>query len=572
MDAFAATCEAIASTASRLEKVRIAAEWLASLDDRSFGVGAVFLSGTAFPRVDQRRLSIGGALLVRASVQLTGWDEETVRACARVTGDLGEAMGLLAPGHVRPEPFGVLAAREAFEGLSLARSPAHKLELFVATARRLTPRAVKYLAKIATGTLRIGLLEKQVEEAIALATGRSKEAVRAANVRSGDLEAVALAARADRLEEVQVNLFHPIDFMLAAPLTSADDLEDPSQWWAERKLDGIRAQAHVEEGRVALFSRGLGDVTASFPDVVERLRTLPGPAVLDGELLATEGERALPFVVLQRRLSRKTPSRELLEAVPVAFVAWDLLHDRSGLLFEAPLEARRARLEALLPAGSEGVRLSPLFAPEGHEDVERLFREAREAGDEGLILKRRGSLYEPGRRGQAWVKLKRALGTLDVVITSAEQGHGRRSTTLSDYTFAVRSGEGFVNVGKAYSGLTDEEVRRLSRLLQQLTIERYGRVRVVRPELVLEVAFDTVQKSARHRSGYALRFPRIVRWRSDKQPHEADTLERVEELYRAALNTGRIAPATAPTTPPPLRTQRVDDLPLFGKVGKESED
>lgn len=571
MDAFAATCEAIAATSSRLEKVRLASEYLASLGD-DIGVGACFLSAAPFPRVDARRTQVGVALLLRTGVALTGWDAEVVRSCVHATGDIAEAIGLLAVDHVQPEPFSLKQARLVFDDLAHAREQARKLELLLDALRRMTPRAVKAFLSMLVGELRIGLQEKQVEEAIALATGQPKEAVRAANVRSGDIESVALAARQGTLGEVRANLFHPIDFMLASPLAAVEDVADPSQYLVEHKFDGIRAQVHVGGGRVAVFSRGLGDVTASFPEVSGALRGLRGPLVLDGEIVAVEGGRTLPFVLLQKRLSRRAPSAELQREIAVAFIAYDLLHDTDGLAFERPIEVRREALARVVrEAEAPQIRLSHVHEVRDRDAVERLFEAARESGDEGLVLKRRGSTYEPGRRGSAWLKLKRALGTLDVVITAAEQGHGQRASMLSDYTFAVRDGDLLVNVGKAYTGLTDEEIVLLTRRLQALTLERFGHVRIVRPEIVLEVAFDTVQKSSRHKSGYALRFPRIVRMRDDKFVHEIDTLQRVAEIYERSINTGRVASVTMP--PPVRKPSRepgtVDDLPLFASLAKE---
>jgi DNA ligase-1 len=565
MDAFAAACESIASTSSRLEKVRLAAEYLKTLDDESIGIGACFLSGLAFSRVDPRRARAGHALVMRAATSLTGWDAHIIGACGRAAGDMSEAIGLLAVDHPPEGLASVCDARNVFDALARASSQERKLEILLDALRRLTPRGVKYFLKLLVGGLRIGLLEKQVEEAIALATGRTKEEVGDARVRSGDVELVARSARAGTLASVEANLFHPVDFMLASPVLTAHDVEAPETYLIERKLDGIRAQAHIGGGRVVLFSRGMGDVTSAFPEIVSALRGVRGPVVMDGELLAMEGERALPFLLLQRRLSRKAPSAELLAEIQVCFVGYDLIHDPEGLLFDLPIEERQSRLGAIITEiSSPKIRLSKAVVVPDVASIERLFEEARDAGDEGLVLKKRGSVYEPGKRGQTWLKLKRALGTLDVVITGAEQGHGQRASMLSDYTFAVRDGDQYVNVGKAYSGLTDEEIRSLTRRLQELTLERFGRVRLMRPEIVLEVAFDVVQKSNRHKSGYALRFPRIVRLRPDKLPHEVDTLERVRQLYEATINTGRVAPKPPPPAPPPRGS--VDDLPLFARV------
>jgi DNA ligase-1 len=239
----------------------------------------------------------------------------------------------------------------------------------------------------------------------------------------------------------------------------------------------------------------------------------------------------MSFNVLQQRIARKKLTPEVMAEVPVAFVAYDLLYLDGGMVAEVEIEERRGLL-----AGVAEAERHPLYlAAETIDGVDRLFAESRERGNEGLILKRKGSLYEAGKRSGAWLKLKRPYATLDVVVTAAEQGHGRRAIWLSDYTFGVRDGERFVNVGKAYSGLTDAEIRELTRIFRAAAIERFGRVVLVQPEVVLEVAFDLIQKSSRHKGGYALRFPRIVRWRRDKTPAEADTLERVRELYEASL-------------------------------------
>ncbi len=217
------------------------------------------------------------------------------------------------------------------------------------------------------------------------------------------------------------------------------------------------------------------------------------------------------------------------------FMAYDLLLRNGEALFSEPYEVRRQQLRTLFAGCGLPLLLSPQHEAPTHTRIDQLFAEARQRGNEGLLLKRKQSLYEPGKRSGAWQKLKRPYGTLDVVITSAEQGSGRRATVFSDYTFAVKSREGFVNIGKAYSGLTDTEVKDLTRILRAASTDRFGPVMVVKPEVVLEVAFDGVQKSARHKSGYALRFPRILRWRRDKKPEDCDDLARVEELYQASL-------------------------------------
>mgnify|MGYP005845105379 CR=1 FL=1 len=521
MDRLAATCERVASDSSRLKKVALLAGYFRTLGDEDLARAVRFLCC-------RERVSAGHATLRAAAMAATGWDLETLRICHREVGDTGETIALLLAGCPGDLPLPLAEAETIYAALSAARTAAAKTELLRQVFTRRRPQAVKYFVKIITGNLRIGLQEKMVEEAVAQASGVSHEAVRQANNRAGDLPRVALACRRGGLHAVEARLFHPMDFMLAKPLDSLMDFAEPGQWWAEDKYDGIRSQVHCENGRVRIYTRGFEDATASFPEVVLAMRKLGGAAVIDGEILGWKDGRPLPFNVLQQRIARKKLTPGVMEEVPAALMAYDLMY-RGTLVLDLPIEERRRLLDEL------PVMRSPLHSPSSIEEVERLFSEARERGNEGLVLKRRGSLYEAGRRSGAWLKLKRPYATLDVVITAAEQGHGRRAAVLSDYTFGVRSGEGYVNVGKAYSGLTGEEIRELTRRLRAAASDRFGRVFLVRPEIVLEVAFDGVRKSPRHKSGFALRFPRIVRWRRDKKPAECDTIERVEELYEASL-------------------------------------
>ena len=386
-----------------------------------------------------------------------------------------------------------------------------------------------------TRGLRIGLMERQVEEAVAAACGVPNDAVRDANNRLGDLARVALAARRGELAAIEARLFHPMDFMLAKPLDRLEQLANPNEWLIEDKYDGIRSQVHFDSGRVAIFSRGMEDVTAAFPELTRVLAALPGGGLIDGEILAWRDGRAQNFNILQQRLARKQVKATLMAEIPVVFMAYDLLLRDGELLLSQPFRERRVRLAQLFSGQSAPLLLSSQTIAASHAEIDRLFLNARERGNEGLLLKRPDSVYEPGKRTGAWQKLKRPYGTLDVVITAAEQGNGRRAIYFSDYTFAVRANGGFVNVGKAYSGLTDDEVRDLTKLLRSASTDKFGRVILVKPAIVLEVAFDGVQKSARHKSGYALRFPRILRWRKDKTPEECDDLGRVEALYQASL-------------------------------------
>jgi len=532
MDALAAIAERVASRNSRLEKIRCIAGYLSSLSDEDLPRALRFLSGRPFGPRDARRLAVGHASLREAVVAAGGWDPETVRLCIREVGDIGEAVSLLMRGKTEGQPLSLGEAERLYAELARSRRAEQKENLLRECFLRYRPLALKYFVKVITGDLRIGLQAKMLEEAVALAAGADPAEVRQAVRRTGDLAETALAARRGELEQISPHLFRPVDFMLARPIASAAEIPDPENWLIEDKYDGIRAQAHVADGRAALFSRGFAEVTAAFPELVAALERLLGSAILDGEIVAWRGGRVLPFSALQQRLARKEVPLFLPLETPAAFIAYDLLLRDGRELLDRPIEERRVELERLLAAAGEPLLVAPQFTVAGRDELERLFEQARARGNEGLVLKRRGSRYEAGRRGGAWLKWKRPLATLDVVITAAEQGHGKRAGVLSDYTFAVRAGDRFVNVGKAYSGLTDEEIRELTERLRELAVARAGPLLIVRPEIVLEVAFNGVQKSARHDSGFALRFPRIVRWRRDKRPDQTDDLDRVREIYR----------------------------------------
>jgi DNA ligase-1 len=339
--------------------------------------------------------------------------------------------------------------------------------------------------------------------------------------------------------------FHPIGFMLATPVETVDELFDAkqTQFLVEEKYDGIRAQIHKHGSRVKIFSRTLDEVT-EFPELIAPIAALPGEFILDGEILAWQGAHPLPFTELQKRLGRKTAQIALWDQheIPVKFVAFDLLYRDAELLLDSPLRERRARLATLFSFPHESaVQLATAKLCVSSESVADAFRDSLAAGHEGIVAKDPQSLYTPGRRGGNWFKLKEPFATLDVVVTAVEYGHGKRHGVLSDYTFAVRSGEQLLNIGKAYSGLTDAEIAEYTEYFLRHTIEDQGFRRVVEPTVVIEVAFNNMQKSDRHASGYALRFPRIVRFRPDKPVSEIDTLERVAELYAAQ----RTLPSTA---------------------------
>ncbi|WP_051670153.1 cisplatin damage response ATP-dependent DNA ligase [Bryobacter aggregatus] len=528
MDRMAEVLDRVANTSSRNRKVNALATWLRELDDEDLGRATLFLAGG-------RKLSIGGSLLREAALAVANIDLELFRVCHRAVGDTSETISLLLYGKTKEEPLSLAEAEVIYTRLASSRKSAEKVNELRAALARMKPLTVKYFLKVITGNFRIGLQAKMVEEAVAQANGVSLAAVRDANNRTGDLAKVALVARHGDLATLEARLFHPMEFMLARPLDEIHDLPEPTSWYVEDKYDGIRSQVHFEQGRVHIFTRGLEDTTAAFPEIALAFAHLGGSGIVDGELLAWRNGRALNFTVMQQRIARKKVTEAMLAEIPVWFIGYDLIYRDRELLLDQPIEVRRRKLEDLLTGLPAPLMLSPQRRLRSLEDVEQSFLKARADGNEGLLLKREGSLYEAAKRSANWYKVKRPYATLDVVVTAAEQGNGRRATMLSDYTFAVRDGDRYLNVGKAYSGLTDEEIRELTKLFRSIVKERFSRVLLVEPRVILEVAFDGIQKSPRHKSGYALRFPRILRWRQDKPLAEIDTLERVKELYERSL-------------------------------------
>ena len=394
--------------------------------------------------------------------------------------------------------------------------------------------------KLLSGDLRIGLREGLVEDAIARVFGKSLEDVAYANMLLGDIGETATRARAGELRDISMRLFHPIKFMLATPAADLTDIARtmPEAFLVEDKFDGIRAQAHVEAGRVAIYSRTMDEITHRFPELVGPLQSLKTDVIIDGEIVPANGEVILPFSELQKRLGRKNVGTQLLTAVPVVLVAYDLLYAGGKVLIDQPLSERRHLLGQIVPdQGPLRMSRGKLLQDAAMLDDE--FDLARARGNEGLMIKSPESAYKPGRRGRDWLKLKRAIATLDVAVTAVEVGHGKRRNLLSDYTFAVRRSaedDELLNIGKAYSGLTDRELMELTEWFKNHTLQEFahGRVRVVEPTIVIEVTFDRVQPSKRHKSGYALRFPRILRLRPDKKTTDIDTLETVRRLVEAS--------------------------------------
>jgi DNA ligase-1 len=584
----AQACERIAATTKKLEKTGIVAEYLKSRAVEETAVSAVFLSGRAFPAWEETTLQVGGRLLWRVVEEVAGKDEGELTAAYRRHGDLGAVAGEVLVSRTG-QGLGILEVSQTFRQIAAARGPAGKTAMVRELLARATPREAKYIVKIMTGDLRIGLKESLVEEAIARAFEVTAKEVQRANMLLGDIGETLRLAAEGRVTDATMRLFHPLGFMLASPIESAEEgLSYFADAVVEDKYDGIRAQAHVSNGEVKFFSRTRDEITESFPELPDALAGLPQDAILDGEIVAWEYPaevagpqqlvdeaaseasetkamnlgRARPFSVLQQRLGRKKVSERMLRETPVAYLVFDVLYAEGELMMDRPLGERARALDELIKKkelshrgyreaqrkiGAQGklrfgneeecplrqVIRAPAFRASSTEQLEELFVAAQARGNEGLMIKDLNSPYTPGKRGKSWLKMKRELATLDAVVTAVEYGHGKRIGVLSDYTFAVwdTNKDRLVNIGKAYSGLTDAEIAEMTKWFLEHTIEDQGFRLVVEPKIVLEVAFNNMMQSDRHESGYALRFPRIVRLRPDKSAEEADTIGRVREIH-----------------------------------------
>jgi DNA ligase-1 len=537
--AFAQTAEAVAGTTSKLRKRDLLAAYLRSLPPDDVPIAATFFAGRPLPG-SADKLGLGWVQQTQALAAASGADEQALHEAYLRHSDFGDAAAeLLERRPISGPQLSLAQVDAAFRAMSETGTAAERIALMTGLFERASSAEARFVGRVAARELRIGLREGLLEDAIAAAFERPIEAVRRALMLVGEPGEAAELARDGRLAEAVLHLGRPIRFMLATPVADSDEVmrRVGDEAWIEDKYDGIRAQLHLDGGTARLFSRDLNEIGGAFPEVVLAAAGIDHRLVIDGELVPYRSGSVLDFASLQTRLGRVDPSPELLEQVPVVLVAFDLLHLDGRDLLETPLRERRAALEALRLPEVSGERFlySQLATARSAEEVEAHFDDARERRNEGLMVKDPGSVYQPGRRGLGWLKLKKALATLDCVVVGVEWGHGKRRGMLSDYTFAVRGsdGESLLTIGKAYTGLTDAEIATMTEHFKELTLRDFGRYRSVVPEVVVEIAFDRIMRSTRHKSGFAMRFPRIVRIRDDKTAAEIDELGTVQKLFEA---------------------------------------
>lgn len=523
MRAFADLYAALDETTGTNRKVAALARYLAAAPPADAAWAVSFLLGRRPKRLLESRK------LAAWAIEEAGVPEWLFGECYQTVGDFAELIALLLP---RARASSELALRYWVEErlLPLRDASDETRRQWLVEAWREMDEGQRFVwNKLLTGEFRVGVSQKLVVRAVAETSGIAPDAV--AHRLMGDWQPTPEFWRALIAPDIRdADLSRPYPFCLAYPIEGEPDaLGPPEAWQVEWKWDGIRAQLIRRHGRTFLWSRGEELITERFPEIEAMGTLLPDGTAIDGELLAWKDGAPLPFAQMQRRTGRKALGRKILADVPAALVAYDLLEAGGEDVREQPLEWRRARLEQMAPR-SPSLVLSPVVAAASWDDFRALRRESRARKVEGFMLKRHGSPYRVGRRRGDWWKWKIEPYSVDAVLLYAQPGNGRRASLFTDYTFAIWDEGRLVPFAKAYSGLSDEEIREVDAFVRRNTVGKFGPVHAVKPELVFELAFEGVQRSGRHRSGIAVRFPRIARWRRDKKPEDADSIDTIRGL------------------------------------------
>jgi len=566
---FVETCEKIRSTTKKNEKIDIISKYIANLDETSLSIAVLYLSGRVFPIGSTMTLNIGFTTIMESLSEIAMLNIKDIQTIHLKHGDIGAiAEYAVSKKHIislfnQHEKVSLSYLYHQFKKIaSISGSGSNKTKKNILKGLLIacSPLESKYLIKIITGEMRIGSVEGLVEIALSHSFNRELKYIREAMLISGDISQVAVLAKKNTLQNVIMKPFVPVSFMLADVMFSAEEIINyyNKPLICEYKYDGIRLQMHKFDNEVRLFSRNLVDITYAFPELVKaaikstiitsdtRLHNNVD-FILDGELIAFKNDKPLHFQELQKRLRRKNVTHDIQTEIPVYYIVYDIMYFKNNQVLKNSLLDRKNILSTI--SFKEPIINSSYKISDSIDQVIAIFNESKDIGHEGLVIKDPLSQYHPGKRGRYWMKLKKELDTIDAVIVIAEYGHGKRAGVLSDYTFAVIDEDKKDNddnlttnnyldnirlktIGKAYSGLTDKEIDEMTEKLRGIIVEDNGNRILVRPEIVLEVAFDTIQKSERHDSGFALRFPRIKNIRIDKNLKDIDTLEKVRQIYQ----------------------------------------
>ena len=541
-------CEKLEATKKRLQMTELVAGFLKSLSDDEVETATSMILGRSFPRWDQRVLEVSWATLSSIIKRLTNIDWKDFRDAFNQTGDIGGATRIAfeKAGKMQKQatlfekPLTILEVRHSLETIAEITgygSREKKERLLETVLSAANPLEAKYIVKILIGEMRTGFYEGMMEQSVAKAFNIPLDVVQRAGMLTGDVAEVAALAKTkgkDGVLNLQFQVFRPIKPMMAQMAEDVNEAlkEHGGETALEYKLDGARIQIHKFGDDVKVFSRRLTDVTDSLPEVVQLVsgQVRARESILEGEVIAI-GEDGAPmlFQHLMRRFRRVHDIEEVTKQIPVKLYLFDLLYIDGKSLIDEPYTERRKKLKEI--AGN--IQLAKQIVTSNLQEAENFFDEAIKEGHEGLMAKKPDSPYTPGIRGKRWFKIKKVLEPLDLVIVTAEYGYGRRRGWLSDYCLAARdadTGE-LLKVGKTFKGLTDEEIINMTQRLKELAVkEERGRVIVV-PKIVVEVAYNEIQKSPTYKCGMALRFARITRIRDDKSPEEIDTIQRVREIY-----------------------------------------
>jgi DNA ligase 1 len=556
---FANICEKIRGTTSKNMKVNFLSQYLSSLDDECLSIAVLFLSNRIFPAGSNFVVNIGLSTIMQTLSEISTLGQNQIQQIFLQYGDMGALSEYaVSKKHTVPlfqqQALTLSSVYDQFNKIANTtgyRSGKGKKDILKGLFLSSSPLEAKYLTKIISGELRIGLTEGLVEIALSKAFNEALGAIREAMLSSGDISQVAILAKRGLLYTALIRPFRPVSYMLADVMFTAEEITNYYQkpLICEYKYDGIRAQMHKSGQQVRLFSRKLADITSSFPELTNaatytRVPLSTSPSLLnaidfifDGEIMAFQHGRPLHFQELQKRLRKKNVTEQIIAEVPLVYVVYDVMYLNGEQIINMPLKDRKEILSNIL--FREPIVNAYQSTVNSEQQIIAMFEKSRDIGYEGLVLKDPDSRYYPGKRGRYWIKLKRELDTIDAVIVIAEYGHGKRAGVLSDYTFAVKDENDNNNnnnsqlktIGKAYSGLTDDEINKITKKLKSIMIKDEAYRILVRPEIILEIAFDSIQKSDRHDSGFALRFPRIKNIRTDKTVMDIDTLRKIKQIY-----------------------------------------
>jgi DNA ligase-1 len=546
---FVKLCEEIRITKSKNMKVRLLSRYLSSLNDESLSIAVLFLSNRIFPLGSKFVINAGFGTIMQALSEISFLDKDQIQQSYMQYGDMGALSEYaVSKKHtaslIQQQPLTLSIIHDRFKGIADSigsDSSKAKKSILKGLFLDCSPLEAKYLTKVINGEMRIGLTEGLVEVAVSVAFNVELKKVREAMLVSGDISQVALLAKSRLLHIAIIKPLQPLSYMLADVMFTAEEIINYFQkpLICEYKYDGIRAQMHKSGQQVKLFSRNMTNITNAFPELVQAAIDSKLSSsmenidfILDGEIMGLRNGKPLHFQELQKRLRRKNVTGQILTAVPIVYVVFDITYINQEQTIRNPLRQRKEILSSIL--FREPIINAKQNVVNTAQKIIAVFQKSRDDGYEGLVLKDPESQYHPGKRGRYWIKLKQELDTIDAVIVIAEYGQGKRAGVLSDYTFAVRD-ENDNNqlkiIGKAYSGLTDKEISMITEKLKSIIIKDDGYKIAVKSELILEISFDSIQKSDRHDSGFALRFPRIKNIRSDKNITDIDTLQKIGHIY-----------------------------------------